>query len=232
MSAVAILFIVGVVFLARVFKRAPLWRWEVALPILFFLYEGLKSQRHVLLLMEIAAVPVGCDLEVLLHGTWWPFLRERLKDFQARQRLAGGDAWLALLAALVLTAFFIRTPIAQSIHVGENVTPKLAAFLKDHPDRFQRPLTTTANAGPLLWNMRPDFRVSIDDRGDFYGDDTVFSFVDMVKGSAGWEEKLDKGNYDSLILDPYLELNQLLPFLPEWKLVYRDEHVMVYWRDN
>jgi hypothetical protein len=231
MSAIAVLFILVVVFISRVFKRAPLWRWETVLPVLFFLYEGLKAQRHVILLVEIAVVPVARDLEVLLHGAWWPILRERLQEFQTRQRLAGGDAWLALVAALVLTALFMRTPIGHDIRVGGTVTPKLVAFLKDHPDRFHRPLTTTGNAGPLLWNMRPDFRVSIDDRGDFYGDDTVFSFNDMTHGSAGWDEKLGKGNYDSLILDPYLQLNQLLHFLPEWKQVYRDEHVVVYWRD-
>jgi hypothetical protein len=232
MSAITVLFLVGVVFLARVFRRAPLWRWEAVLPVLFFLYEGLKAQRHVILLMEIAAVPVACDLEILLHGAWWPFLRARLKEFQAKQRLAGGDAWLALVATLALTAVFVRTPLAQNIRVGENVSPKLVSFLREHPDRFQRPLTTTWNAGPLLWNMRPDFRVSIDDRFDFYGDDTVFSFVDLTKGAAGWDEKLKKGNYDSLLLDPYLPLNKLLHSLPEWKEVYRDKKVVVYWRDS
>jgi hypothetical protein len=232
MSALTVMFLVGVVFMARVFRRAPLWRWEMALPVLFFLHEGLKAQRHVLLLMEIAAVPVAREPEVLLHGTWWPFLRGRLKEFQAQQRLARGDAWLALVAALVLAALFVRTPMGRNIHVGGNVSPQLIAFLREHPDRFHRPLTTTWNAGPLLWNMRPDFRVSIDDRGDFYGDDTVFSFVNMTNGSAGWEEKLDQGNYDSLILDPYLQLNKRLHLLPEWKEVYRDKHVVVYWRDN
>jgi hypothetical protein len=234
MSALTVLFIGTVVFTAlvmRLFRRAPLWRLEAVLPVLFFLYEGLKAQRHVILLMEIAAVPVARDLEIVLHGTWWPFLRERLREFQAKQRLAGGDAWLALVAALALAALFVRTPIAQNIRVGESVTPKLVAFLRDHPDRFQRPLTTTWNAGPLLWNMRPDFRVSIDDRGDFYGDAAVFSFVDMTNGSAGWEDKLKQGNYDSLILDPYLRLNKLLHSLPEWKEVYRDNHVVVYWKD-
>jgi len=231
MSAIAVMFIGGVVFLARVLRRAPLWRWEMVLPVLFFLYEGLKAQRHVILLVEIAAVPVARDLELLLHGTWWPFLRERLKNFQARQRLAGGDVWLALIAALVLTALFVRTPIGQQIRVGENVMPRLVAFLRDHRDRFHRPLTTTWNAGPLLWNMRPDFRVSIDDRFDFYGDEAVFSFVDMTRGATGWEEKLKEGNYDSILLDPYLKMNQLLHSLPEWKEVYRDKNVVVYWKD-
>ena len=231
MSAIAVLFLVIVVFLARISPRAKPWRLETVLPVLFFLYEGLKAQRHVLLLVEVAAVPVAQDLEAVLHGEWWPFLRERLKDFQARQRLAGGDAWLALVAALVLAALFVRMPVSQHIRVGDAATPKLVAFMRGHPDRFHRPLTTTWNAGPLLWAMRPDFRVSFDDRGDFYGDETVFAFVDLTKGAPGWEEKLKKGNYDSLILDPYLQLNQFLHYLPEWKQVFRDEHVVVYWKD-
>ena len=231
MSAITVLVIVVIVVLARLSKRAPLWQWEIVLPILFFLYEGLKSQRHVILLMETALVPIARDLEVILHGTWLPWLRGRLKDFQAEQRLAGADAWLALAVAAALAWYFPLTPLGQHIKVGENVTPKLIAFIRDHPDRFHRPMTTTWNAGPLLWNLRPDFRVSIDDRGDFYGDKAVFAFVDTTNGSAGWQERLDKGNYDSLLLDPYLQINQLLHFLPEWKEVYRDKNVVIYWKD-
>jgi hypothetical protein len=231
MSAIAVLFVVGIVFMTRFTRRAPLWTWEDLLPVLFFLYAGLKAQRHVLLLVEIAAVPVARDLEGLLYIPKLSFVREFFANFQARQRLAGGDAWLALVSALVLSALFLRAPIAQEIQVGGNVSPQLIAFLRDHPDRFHRPLNTTWNGGPLLWNMRPDFRVSIDDRGDFYGDPTIFSFVDMTNGTAGWQEKLDKGNYDSLILDPYLTINRLLPLLPEWKQVYRDEHAVVYWKN-
>jgi len=245
MSAITVLFILIVVFMARVSKRAPIWHLETVLPVLFFLYMGLKAQRHVLLLIEIAIVPVARDLQILLQSPAPLFLRERFpllseiflmlndrfRQFQARQRVAGGDAWLALVAALVVTAFFMLMPTGDKIEVGRSVTPKLVAFLKEHPDRFHRPLTTTGNAGPLLWNMRPDFRVSIDDRGDFYGDETVFAFNDMTRGAAGWEEKLNKGNYDSLIIEPYLPLNQLLHFLPEWKQVWRDEHAVVYWKD-
>ncbi len=231
MSALTIIFILVVVTVGRFFRRAPLWRWELALPVLFFLYEGLKTQRHVILLMEVAAVPVAAHLEVILHGTWWPYVRGRLQEFQAQQRLAGGDAWLALVAALALAFLFVRSPMAETIHVGGNVSPQLVRFLRSHPDRFHRPLTTTWNAGPLLWNLRPGFRVSFDDRGDFYGDDMVFSLIHTMDGSPGWQEKLAQGNYDSLIIDPYLPLNHLLLRLPEWKQVYRDKNVVVYWRD-
>jgi len=235
MSAITVIFIIGTVVLAlivRIFRRAPLWRWEAILPVLFFLYEGFKAQRHVLLLMEVAAVPVARDLETVLRGAVIPFLRERLQEFQKQQRLAGADAWLALVVAVAMAWLFVHAPIARDIKVGGNITPKLLSFMRDHPDRFHRPLTTTWNAGPLLWNLRPDFRVSLDDRGDFYGDDIVFSNVDMTKGAPGWQDKLAKGNYDSLILDPYLKINQLLRSVPEWKQVYRDEHVVIYWQGD
>lgn len=229
MTAMTVLFVLFIVFASRAVRRAPTWRWEMILPVVFFLYESLKAQRHVLLLIEVAAVPVARDLEVLLHGAWWPNLRDQLRQFQARQRTAGGDAWLSFIAALVVTAIFLGTPAARHIQVGKSVTPALVAFVKDHPDRFQRPLVTTWNGGPLLWDLRPDFRVSFDDRGDFYGDTTVFSFVNLYNGASGWRDTLAKGRFDSAILDNYLNLCQILPLLPEWKAVYRDEKTTVFW---
>src|ERR1700677_1151660 len=96
MSAIAVLFVLIVVFLSRVLPRAPRWRWETVAPMLFFLYLGLKSQRHVLLLIEIASVPLARDLEVLLHARWLPYIRERLGEFQSRQRLAGAGGRVLL----------------------------------------------------------------------------------------------------------------------------------------
>jgi hypothetical protein len=230
MSAITILFILGVVFLARLNRRAPFWKWETLVPVLFFLYEGLKTQRHVLLLVLVAAIPVARDLQAILHGTWWPWLRERLRLFQERQRTGQADAWMAMVATVVFAFVFPHAPAAQKIEVGGSVTPRLVAFLQQHSDRFHRPLVTTWNAGPLLWAMRPDFRVSFDDRGDFYGDKTVFSFVDLYNGVPGWRDTLDRGNYDSAILDPYLQLNQLLHLTGGWTEVYRDQHAVVYWK--
>ncbi len=230
MSAITVLFLLVVIFSARTIRRASLWRWETALPVFFFLYEGLKAQRHVLLLIEIATVPIARDLEVLLRGRWWPWLQDRMERFQAKQRLAGGDAWLSLLLALFVAVLFVKTPLVKRIQIGQSITPQAIAFIKDHPDRFERPLVTTWNAGPLLWNLRPDFRVSFDDRGDFYGDATVFSFVDLYNGAPSWRDTLDKGHFDSAILDAYLPLGQILSLLPEWKVVYRDKATVVFWR--
>jgi len=232
MSAIAILFIIGIVVFARLIRRAPRWNWEIVLPILFFLVEGLRAQRHVLLLMEIAAVPIARDLSVLFNGSAFPYWRERMRLFAERQRFAGGDAWLALVAVFLFTLLFLPSAAGSKLVVGKIVTPQLADFLRAHPDRFARPLVTTWNAGPLLWVMRPDFRVSFDDRFDFYGDKTVFSFVDLYKGVPGWRETLDQGRYDSAILDPYLPLNQLLHLTTGWHEVYRDAHAVVYWRDR
>ena len=201
------------------------------LPVLFFLYEGLRAQRHVLLLVIVAAVPVTRDLNAMLHTTLLPDLRYRIRQFQERQRIAQGDAWLAFVAILLLAFCFFHSPAARAIQVGKSVTPRLLTFLHQHPDRFQRPLVTTWNAGPLLWNMRPDFRVNFDDRFDFYGDATVLPLINLYNGSAGWRETLAQGRYDSAILDPYMQLNQFLHLTSGWHETYRDEHAVVYWRD-
>jgi len=58
----------------------------------------------------------------------------------------------------------------------------------------------------------------------------VFSFVDLYNGVPGWRDKLEQGRYDSAILDPYLQLNQMLHLTPGWSEVYRDEHAVVYWK--
>jgi hypothetical protein len=183
-----------------------------------------------LLLVIVAAVPLARDLESILHGKWWANLRGQLRQFQEQQRLAGGDAWLCLVAGLALGALFLQMPASRHIEVGKSLTPGLISFIKDHPDRFRRPLVTTWNAGPLLWNDRPDFRVSFDDRGDFYGDTTVFQYVDLFKGSFGWQTAFDQGHYDSAILDNYVALIHFLALTPGWKIVYRDDKTTVFWK--
>lgn len=231
MSAITVLFILGIIVLTRLTRRAPLWRWETVVPVIFFLVEGLKAQRHVLLLMIVAAVPIARDLQALLEGRALLFVRDPLRQFAARQRLAHGDAWLALVAAVVLTLVFLPGAAARKIEVGRSVTPRLAGFIRQHPDRFTRPLVTTWNAGPLLWDLRPDFRVSFDDRFDFYGDKTAFSFINLYDAVPGWRDTLAQGHYDSAILDPGLQLNQFLRLTPGWHEVYRDSRAVVYWRD-
>ena len=230
MAALTILFVLGIFFAARAARRAPVWRWEMIFPVFVFLYEGLKAQRHVLLMIEVAAVPLARDLDVLLQARWWPIVRERLRTFQEQQRLAMGDAWLCLVAAVAMGALFLVSPASRKIEVGGNVKPGLLAFIRDHPDRFHRPLVTTWNAGPLLWDLRPGFRVSFDDRGDFYKDPTVFAFIDLGKTAGGWRDTLAKGNFDSAILDDYLPLTQNILLLPGWKQVYQDAKSTVFWR--
>ena len=230
MSALTILFVLGIFFAVRATRRAPVWRWEALLPVFVFLYEGLKAQRHVLLMIEVAAVPMARDLDVLLYARWWPDWRECLRNFQAQQRLARGDAWLCLVAAILMGAVFVATPISRSIDVGGNLKPDLLAFIRDHPDRFRRPLVTTWNAGPLLWDLRPGFRVSFDDRGDFYKDPTTFAYIDLYHTKPGWRDTLAKGNFDSAILDDYLPLTQNILLLPGWTQVYHDSKSTIFWR--
>jgi hypothetical protein len=231
MSALTVLFLLGVVILARVIRRGVPWRTEQALPVLFFLWEGLKAQRHVLLLAEVAIVPVMRDFDGFFRGSYLGFFRGRMRLFQERQRLAGGDARLAPGVVLLIALLYLHSAPAQRLTVGASVTPGLRDFVLAHPDRFQRPLVTTWNAGPLLWNARPWFRVNFDDRGDFYGDTEVFRLVNLGNGQGDWRAQMDQDRYDSAIVDPFLPLKTRLATAPGWHQVYADEHAVVFWHD-
>jgi hypothetical protein len=59
----------------------------------------------------------------------------------------------------------------------------------------------------------------------------VYHFVDTINGSPSWDKTLETGRFDSLLLDPNWQINQLLKYHPEWKEVWRDKNIIVYWRD-
>ena len=119
MSAITVLFIIGVLVLARLIRRAPLWRWETVVPVLFFLDEGLKAQRQVLLLMEIAAAPVARDLQALLRRALaFPSCATGCGISPTASGSRGGDAWLALVAGVVLVLLFLPSDAAPKNRGG------------------------------------------------------------------------------------------------------------------
>jgi len=129
-----VLFIVVIVFVARVFRAAPLWCWEIVLRSSFFSTKvSRRSARPAA--VDHRVVPVARDLEVLLHGTWCRSSRAA-QGISGHQRRVGGDAWLALTAALVMAFYFTHNRRGPNIHVCSGITPKLIAFSRIIPTAF------------------------------------------------------------------------------------------------
>lgn len=222
--AIPILFIAGVLLISRCLNEKSRLTWETALPLLLFLYFGVKVQRHVLLLLIVAAVPVCRDLDAWLEVFLCEGTRQRLFAYTEIERRNTSYVWIIPVAALFSTLIFIRTSGAHNLRVGyQNVSPEAVNFIRDHRDQFQRPLVTTWTAGALVYHLAPDFRVTYDDRTEFFGDARLKPYIALLQTQPGWQQTLTHDDFDSAILDHDFSITDALRQLPGWQLVYEDE---------
>lgn len=227
--ALAVLIILFVLLAGRCLPRSTRWSWELFLPLLVFLYFGIKVQRHVLLLLIVAAVPVCRDLDSWLDLLLPESLRQRIKRLTAVEQYNYSFLWIIPLAALLAVPFFLKSKGATSLRVGaNNITPAALDYIRTHRAQFQRPLVTTWNAGALVYHLAPDFRVTFDDRTEFYGDARLKPYIAMLRLNPGWEKTLREGHYDSLILDDNVALTQALRTSRDWRLVYEDKLTVIF----
>lgn len=227
--AVAFLFIVGALAIGRLVPRSTHWSWELLLPLLLFLYFGIKVQRHVMLLLIVAAVPVCRNLDACLELLISPGLRERLERLAAVERRNVSYLWIIPFTALIATPFFLTSHAAKNLRVGDqNISPSAIDFIRAHRAQFQRPLVTTWNAGALVYHLAPDFRVTFDDRTEFYGDARLKPYITLLFTKPGWERILKEGGYDSIILDHDFALVEALRRDPQWQLIYEDQSAVIF----
>ncbi|MEM1058084.1 MAG: hypothetical protein AAGK14_02450 [Verrucomicrobiota bacterium] len=210
--------------------RGPLG-WESVLPLVVFAYFAVTSQRHVLLLLLVAAVPL-CRAwgGFLLHVMSGP-QRERVLGVTRFERASRSHLWQVPLLAAVLALPFLATPIAGELRVGErNLSPEAVAWLKANREQVRRPLTTTWNGGPLAYHLGPDFKISYDDRNEFHGDARLNDLITLLEARHGWRELLRREGFDSVIVEPGRKLVYKLRGRRGWLQVHEDETVVIFVR--
>ncbi len=227
--ALAYLFIIGVLALGRLSAHSIRWSWELLLPLILFLYFGIKVQRHVMLLLVVAAVPVCRNLDACLNLLISPSLRQRLQRWAEIERHNLSHLWIIPAAAAIVIPCFLSGPGAKSLRVGDqNISAAAIEFIRAHRSQFQRPLVTTWNAGALVYHLAPDFRITFDDRTEFYGDARLKPYIALLFTKPGWEKTLREGAYDSIILDHDFILVEALRHAPQWQLVYEDPYAVIF----
>ncbi|PAW76619.1 MAG: hypothetical protein B9S32_14670 [Verrucomicrobia bacterium Tous-C9LFEB] len=227
--ALAYLFILGGLALGGLSSRSTRWSWELVLPLLLFLYFGIKVQRHVMLLLVVAAVPVCRNLDGCLRLLISPDLRQRLERWAEIERNNLSYLWIIPAAVALVIPCFLSSSGAKSLRVGDpNISVAAIDFIRTHRSQFQRPLVTTWNAGALVYHLAPDFRITFDDRTEFYGDARLKPYIALLFTKPGWQKTLREGNYDSIILDHDFALVKALRQAPQWQLVYEDQSAVIF----
>ena len=226
--------VLAIVFLLLIAMRTSAvthLRWEEFVPLLVFLFFSFKSQRHVFLLLLVASVPACRAVLGMLPRA--AILPSRWRRFAELQRTAQGDWWAVPVAALLFAVALVASGLPGRLRVGEaHVSVAAAGFLRANLSHVRRPLTTTTTGGPVLYYFFPEIRVSFDDRSDFYGDRVNAKFLRLFWMQPQWQAALAEAQFDSAILPPDMPLAQGLALLPDWREVYRDHVVVIFFHGS
>jgi hypothetical protein len=108
---------------------------------------------------------------------------------------------------------------------------KATQFIKNNPQLVGTNIFNPYNwGGYLIWNL-PNHKFFIDGRMDnFYSNRESFlkEYLSIHNTEVGWEQKLNKYNTNSILVETNSHLSTKLESSPEWELVYKDNISKIY----
>lgn len=231
--------------------KAGLWALQEMRP---FTFEGVGEWAAIaLLILAIGAMAWSRKLSVLscallVVGCWFGFQAARHIWFLSmtsavvaaralRERGAANPLnWRQILTTVLITV----CAYAVEIHWGATSTAELeeatkraypvdaSMFIADH--NLPEPLFNTYDwGGFLMWKL-PAMLVSIDGRGNLYGNEGVARFIDTVNGTKNWRNDPKLQNARTVLLPPGVPLSSLLRLDPAFKVEYEDNVAVVFVR--
>jgi len=100
------------------------------------------------------------------------------------------------------------------------------ALLKS--DRSARIFTNDEWGDYLIYRLYPENRVFVDGRSDFYGDDFVQKYLDVLNVKYDWQETLGHFGINTILLPPSAPLAGALKESSRWRVVYDDGISLVF----
>jgi hypothetical protein len=201
-------FLVQIALVFVALTRRPSWR--LALPALVFIPAALRGARNIV----VASLVLTPGLAAAAAGLGTIRGEERKPIF--RMMLVALVALGLLASATRLGGQTVRLrpyPVAAVTWAGEH-----GALGAD-----ARVMTQDFVGNYLEVRLGTSLRTFIDDRYDMFPSDVVNDYSTLLKGSAGWQDVLEKWSATSVLWERRQPLAELLIESPSWHVVYSDE---------
>jgi hypothetical protein len=195
-------------------------RMSELLLILFATYAGLIASRN---------IPVSSILLVLLVGRLLPSVDffgfvQRTSTVDVRLR---GHLWpvVACVVLLLIAANGGRVGSTQVMdaHFDPKRMPVEAVNDLVAKDLKGPVLAPDSWGGYLIYRLYPKRQIVIDDRHDFYGEQTLKSYLKMIRVEQGWEEFLNQHDVSTAVLPANSALSVVLGHTAGWTMVHSDD---------
>lgn len=204
-----------------------------------WLLMGLYSVRNIPLFAIAAAPLLAQGLDHLFVTTqdnakllrWLKGLNNRLETTNNQLK---GILWpliSVLLAALILLFGSGFQPGGDFYTFDPEVFPDQAVeWLEDNPQDGNM-FNYFSWGGYLEYKLWPEYRVFIDSKSDFYGEDFVREYGKVVLQQEGWETVLDQYKVNWVILPKDEIAVKNIQKELEWNLIYEDETAVILKRE-
>ena len=206
--------------------------------LLFAAYSGLYATRNLptsSLLMSLLIAPLLSNSmrNANENSAIVPRLRgglARISSFGARmqsvERNFRGHAWivLALVAGCWACLHDGRLGRTQLIHAqfdAKRFPVQAADYIAEQ--NIAGPIFSLDYwGGYLIYRLYPETKVVLDDRHDFYGDQIIKDYLNIVTVQPTYQKELDAMHVDWVLLPRWSSLANILRLNSAWKSVYED----------
>ncbi len=213
--------------------------------ILFSVYSGLYAARNIPFAAMLLTVTLAPIIAETLAGA-----ARATPSVPASRLLARVDAFSAHMGSMelrfrghVLPCLAVALGIWVGAHHGRLGARQLMSA-EFNPAKFpagaanylansgirQQVFSPDSWGGFLIYRLYPNFRVYMDDRHDFYGEQFVKDYVKVRDVEPGWQEVLARWKVNYVLIKPASALANTLEEMPEWRTAYRDNAGVVFAR--
>jgi hypothetical protein len=205
-----------------------------------WLAMSLYGARNVPLFAIVAAPLLGQGLDGLFNDltTRYKFmtrvnnLNNRLKTIDVHLK---GAFWPILSVVLVVTGFAIGIdffPKQQDYSFDPEVFPVEAVnWLEENPQEGEM-FNYFPWGGYLQYRLWPEKKVFIDGKSDFYGEDFVRQYGQVISIEEDWVDILDQYQVKWAILPTDEVLAKMLKAELGWEAIYTDDTAVIVRPDN
>lgn len=206
--------------------------WKTVQPGHFFLLFGLGIMSLMMArnipLFAISCVPIISNLSAksLSKRKAWIRLEERFSGFGSAPGLS---AWSVVIAVLVITMFtyFNINSTRPLYQFDRSIFPVDAVqYIRENPQSGN--MFNDFNWGGYLENnLWPEYNVFLDSQSDFYGEDLMRDYDQIISANVDWESLLQKYEVDWFIIPINAPLAGEISNAANWKIVYSDSTSMI-----
>jgi hypothetical protein len=82
--------------------------------------------------------------------------------------------------------------------------------------------------GYIIWRLYPQYLVYIDGRADVYGDNFIYTYLDVYRAQPGWEQTLGLNGVRLVLVEPESGLASAMRLSINWEIAYEDQMSVIF----